>query len=187
MHDVENLQITFTGYEAKTIGGCPTAEWVIRRASKEELFLVIYRFHKGHTCNAPYTVVSIVLWEGLSQARALQLYRQLTDTLPKYGCPTPRKCEKNERSVLYTIPRIMVTLTRLGVKWFSISNSKTCLCQGKDEETRGYSYSFGCSWSVYYNGCKFARSKIPRKFRLQEQSQVYNSMPQVASYNHNMQ
>ena len=101
------LQITFTGYEAKTIGGCPTAEWVIRRASKEELFLVIYRFHKGHTCNAPYTVVSIVLWEGLSQARALQLYRQLTDTLPKYGCPTPRKCEKNERSVL---PRIMVTL-----------------------------------------------------------------------------
>jgi hypothetical protein len=93
------LQITFTGYEAKTIGGCPTAEWVVRRSCKEELFLVIYRFHKGHTCNAPYTVVSIVLWEGLSQARALQLYRQLTDTLPKYGCPTPRKCEKNERSV----------------------------------------------------------------------------------------
>ena len=94
------LQITFTGYEAKTIEGCPTAEWVIRRSCKEELFLVVYRFHKGHTCNAPYTVVSIVLWEGLSQARALQLYRQLTDTLPKYGCPTPRKCEKNERSVI---------------------------------------------------------------------------------------
>ena len=102
--DFENcpcfLQITFTGYEAKTIDGCPTAEWVIRRSSKEELFLVIYRFHKGHTCNSPYTVVSIVLWDGLSQARALQLYRQLTDILPKYGCPTPRKCEKNERSVI---------------------------------------------------------------------------------------
>lgn len=115
LHDpcmtLKYLQITFTGYEAKTIGGCPTAEWVIRRASKEELFLVIYRFHKGHTCNAPYTVVSIVLWEGLSQARALQLYRQLTDTLPKYGCPTPRKCEKNERSVL--IPSIVITLYQM--------------------------------------------------------------------------
>ncbi|CAI8049430.1 Methylcytosine dioxygenase TET1 [Geodia barretti] len=139
------LEISFTGIEAKTSEGCPTAEWIIRRPSKEELFLGLYRRHKGHHCSKIYTVVSIVLWEGISQPRAEQIYNHLTSTLPKYGMPTNRRCATNE--------------------------TKSCACQGTDLNTQGASYSFGCSWSVYYNGCKFGRSKIPRKFRLLDETQ----------------
>lgn len=116
----------------------------MRRSSKDELFLAIFRLHEGHTCSEKYSVISIVLWDGISNERAYAIYRQLTDTLPKYGIPTARRCATNE--------------------------SKTCACQGKDINTAGASFSFGCSWSVYYNGCKFAKSKFPRKFKLTDTS-----------------
>ena len=65
-------------------------------------FICVYphRHHKGHTCDRQYCVVSIVLWEGLSSQRSSLVYRQLTDLLPKYGNPTQRRCESNERSVV---------------------------------------------------------------------------------------
>lgn len=130
--------------EGKTKLGCPIAKYVIRRSGEEEKLLVVTKHRKGHTCPNSWIVVSIVAWEGVRGDLADYSYDNLRHKLANFGKDTQRQCGTNK--------------------------PHTCVCQGTDNQRAGASFSFGCSWSLFYNMCKYAKSPDVNKFKLNQKA-----------------
>ncbi|ELU00383.1 hypothetical protein CAPTEDRAFT_102094, partial [Capitella teleta] len=137
-------KVIYTGREGKSPQGCPVAKWILRRSSKDEKCMVIVRQRPGHTCPTAIMVIAIVVWDGIPETQATGLYDYLRHTLPDNGHETERRCGTNEK--------------------------RTCACQGWSDAVGGASFTFGCSWSMYFNGCKYAKSSDSKvhRFRLRD-------------------
>ena len=136
--------IKFSGREGKTEEECPIAKWILRRTNEEEKVMVVAKQRLGHRCDFTWTTVLIVQWEGLPRDMSDRAYKEIAEKTATYGIERKRRCGANRK--------------------------KTCTCQGLNRDFTGASYTFGCSWSMYHNTCKFCRSSEPHKFRLKEDS-----------------
>lgn len=154
------------------------AKWIIRRGSLEEKILVLVKHRQGHKCSSAWIVVALVAWEGVVQNEADMMYGLLVHKLNKYvfNARHSDMCFSYFRFIYGAqVFIIFLFFRRFGLPTLRrcmTNDSRTCACQGLDPETCGASFSFGCSWSMYYNGCKYARSKSVRKFRLSVRTEV---------------
>ena len=136
--------VKFSGKEGKTEEDCPIAKWVVRRGGPEELFLVVAKQRFGHRCEFTWTTVAIIQWDGVGRDLADRAYAEIAARTAAYGTETERQCGANKR--------------------------KTCACQGLNMDFSGASYTFGCSWTMYHNICKFCRSSEVHKFKLKQEA-----------------
>jgi len=138
------LAVRMTTKEGKTQEDCPIAKWIVKRAGPEEQFLAVYRTRYGHTCPFAVTAVCLIKWDGVPTLLADDAYETIAERTARFGSETERQCASNKK--------------------------KTCACQGTNAEFNGASYTFGCSWTMYHNICKFCRSADVHKFKLNDYS-----------------
>jgi len=138
------LYARFSGKEGKTSEDCPLAKWIIRRPNLEEKYLVVAKERYGHSCHYSIVVAAIIAWDGVPRDLADRAYTEIAFKTSSFGTETDRQCAANKK--------------------------KTCACQGFDMNYNGASYTFGCSWTMYHNICKFCRSSEVHKFKLTDES-----------------
>ena len=83
-------------------------------------------------------VILFIEWEGIDNQTSKDCYELMSTHLAEYGEPDQRKCESNKM--------------------------KNCRCQGLDPKSCGASFSFGCTFSIFYDGCKHAPNGMKEEF-----------------------
>ena len=103
----------------------PAEDHICRRGPDEEVLILAER-RLGHTCQFSHTVISIVVWDGVSKELADEVYVTSKFHLQRSDVYRKRNCTQNKK--------------------------KNCYCQGSSTDKMGVSYSFGCSWSTQTQG-----------------------------------
>ena len=138
------IPIRFTGKEGRTSENCPIAKWILRRPRLLEKYLVVVKERFKHTCDFTWVVIAIISWDGIPRELADRAYNDIATKISQFGTETARQCSANKK--------------------------KTCACQGFEMNNNGASYTFGCSWTMYHNICKFCRSSDVHKFKLTDET-----------------
>ncbi|CAD5126037.1 unnamed protein product [Dimorphilus gyrociliatus] len=124
----------YVGVDGK---GCPKALEVLSKNENEsdhEQLLILYRKRPYHTCKYSLFIIAIVQWENeFSYYDQKLLFGMLCANMCNSKLERPRACTWNR--------------------------SRTCSCQGVFEKFKGRSYTVGCSYSPYLEGCGFAQAQ----------------------------
>ena len=83
-------------------------------------------------------VILFIEWKGIDNQTSKDCYELMSTHLAEYGEPDQRKCESNKL--------------------------KNCICQGLNPKSCGASFSFGCTYSIFYDGCKHAPNGMKEGF-----------------------
>ena len=83
---------------------------IIRRSGPDEKVLVLTRRRRGHSCQHAVMIVGIVMWDGIGENHATELYNFMCQLLPDNCEPTERRCGWNERSVEPLLAAVVVVI-----------------------------------------------------------------------------
>lgn len=85
-------------------------------------------------------------------------------------CPNIIKCQKIIAFCFSIFNKSLFTfvLGKAYARQCETNSKKTCACQGTDNTYSGASFTFGCSWCMYYDGCKYGKGGMNKvkKFKL---------------------
>ena len=93
-----------------------------------------------------YIIIAVIHWDALPRNRCIDLYNHIAKNIDKLeNYIDKRKCEKYNN----------------------------CNCQGSNIDTQGASYTFGCTYSIYHDTCKYALSGMDANLKRPHEKKIH--------------